>query len=112
MAHCDATDVGGGEDCVIRENRIARAGRIYYSAIGIIASGCDILENSLSDLPYSGICASGGNTRVCGNKVYEAMKMLNDGAGIYVTFGDGGVMRGNYVAEIASTSHNCQRHGL
>ena len=121
VENCTITDVGGGgiqlignSGCVVRNNKVTRAGRIYFSAIGIYTSDCDIIENDLWDLPYSGICSGGGKkgARVCGNRVSNVLKLLNDGAGIYVTFCDDGIMSGNFVENIPSEDRSWQRHGL
>jgi len=109
IENCEVTDTGGGgiqindiNDCLIKSNRVTRAGRIYYSAIAICAShssNCRIIANVLTDLPYTAICAGWGcdNFRIIGNKVYNAVNVLNDGGGIYVTGGDDGEITGNTV---------------
>ncbi len=103
-----------GSGCLIRNNRIERAGRVYPSAIGIIAQGCDILSNTLRDLPYTGICYSGKRGgEIARNRVTDAVNVLNDGAGIYVTFSENGVLRNNTVEDIPqSCEPDSTRNGL
>ena len=94
----------------IRANTVTRPGRIFFSAVGISASNCDVLDNELSELPYSGIT---GGSLVQGNKIDRAMMILRDGAGIYISGGRGGRMVGNTVSNVTQEPGlDMQRHGL
>ena len=104
VENCIVTDAGAGgiqlwgQDCLVRGNTVERVGRIYYSAIGIYALGCDIIGNELRDMPYSAIGSVGGDgLRINYNRIYNAVNMLNDGAGIYATFSIDSEMIGNAV---------------
>ena len=120
VENCIIIDAGGGgiqlrgnTGCLIKDSKIKRAGRIYYSAAGIYASNCDIISNTLCDLPYSGITLAGGDrSLISGNRISGAVRLLNDGAGIYVTFSENGVLRDNYVENVPSEGRQSQRHGL
>jgi len=121
VRNCTIKNAGGGgirikngSNCEITANRISDVGLVHYSSIGIYASGCNITENILANIPYTGISlADGPGTMVSNNHVKNAMTVLNDGAGIYVTFGDNGTMSGNIVENIQHTGHpHSQRHGL
>ena len=117
---CKITNTGGGgiqfrgnDECLIKGNMVSQIGRIYYSAVGISANNCDIVDNELDNLPYSGIVlGKGRGALISGNKINNAMHFLNDGAGIYVTFCEHGVMRDNIVTNVSSKGHQSQRHGL
>ncbi|MDR2750227.1 MAG: right-handed parallel beta-helix repeat-containing protein [Clostridiales bacterium] len=97
--------------CSIQGNTIQNIGLINISAVGIMASNCLISGNTLKDLPYSGIVATGKST-VTSNTVNRAMQTLNDGAGVYATFGNDGLVKDNTVMFISSSSSVEQRHGL
>ena len=100
--------------CFIRGNTVTRVGRIFFSAMGISASGCDILDNELSDLPYTGIaCLGGSGILIQGNKVTGAMKTLRDGGGIKASDLKRGRMIGNLVSDVTQEpGSDMQRHGL
>jgi hypothetical protein len=120
VENCEVFDTGGGgvqifgnTKCLIKCNKIISVGKLYYSAVGISATNCDIIENELSDLPYSGIVSGVGKGPIVrGNKINGAVKVLKDGAGIYVTFSRDGVLKDNFVENVPSESHASQRHGL
>jgi hypothetical protein len=105
---------GGKNGCVISENRIERIGLLYFSGAGIYATRCDIIENILNDLPYTGIVYAGGDGGIISrNKITDVMKVLSDGAGIYVTFCKSTVMKNNFVENAGKIGeYFSQRHGL
>ena len=117
---CEIKNTGGGgiqfrgnSNCLIEGNIVSQIGRIYYSAVGISANNCDIVNNDLDNLPYSGIVlGKGRGTLIRGNKINNAINFLNDGAGIYVTFCEQGIMRDNIVTNVSAKGHQSQRHGL
>jgi len=106
--------VRNGKNCVVAGNRIDNTGLVHYSAIGIYTGGCMVIENYVCNSTYSGI-AAGGDTgaSIIRNRVNNVMTVLDDGAGIYTTFGNNGIMSDNIVENVppAGLSHN-QRHGL
>ena len=105
---------GGKSGCVISENRVERIGLLYFSGAGIYGTRCDIIENTLDNLPYTGIVYAGGDNGIISrNRITNVMQILHDGAGIYVTFCKSGVMNGNIVENVGkSGEYFSQRHGL
>ncbi|MBI3922636.1 MAG: right-handed parallel beta-helix repeat-containing protein, partial [Armatimonadetes bacterium] len=116
--------IGGPKDPspeVPRNNRIANnyvhaCGVDYLGAVGIwvgFTDGTVIAHNELHDLPYSGISVgwqwnpeptSNKNNLIECNHIYDVMKRLSDGGGIY-TLGlqPGTVIRGNLIHDILRT---------
>jgi hypothetical protein len=90
---------------VLADNHIHHVGLSYPSAIALWTGGQGgpgnlVLHNEVHDTPYSGICCSGEDHRIEGNRVYRCMQQLRDGAGIYITFCKRIVVRGNVVRDI------------
>ena len=97
----------------ITNNYIHGCGEDYYGSVGIyiaFTDGTVTTHNLLHDLPYTGISVGmmwGGRTTVCRNNVveynhiYDVMKKMGDGAGIY-TLGSqpGTVLRGNVIHDV------------
>ena len=97
----------------IANNHIHACGVDYYGSVGIYVAytnGTVVSHNLLHDLPYTGISCGffwGVAPTVCRNNVveynhiYDVMKMMDDGAGIY-TLGSqpGTVIRGNVVHDV------------
>jgi hypothetical protein len=94
-----------GSEAVVADNRIHDIGLTYPSAIALSAGGrnCEINYNLIHDTPYSAITCSGENNRIEHNLIYRAMQQLHDGAGIYITFCKGIVLRGNFIRDIIDT---------
>ena len=94
-----------GNAIVVADNRIHDIGLTYPSAIALSTSGqnCEINYNLIHDTPYSAITCSGENNRIEHNLIYRAMQQLHDGAGIYITFCKGIVLRGNFIRDIIDT---------
>lgn len=124
---CDVKDTGAGglsltrgsrngdgnSECLIRRNTVTRIGRIFFSAVGICGTSCNVIDNELSDLPYNGISCSGGGILIQGNIITGAMRTLRDGGGIYVGNSKGGRMTGNTVSDVTQEpGPDMQRHGL
>jgi hypothetical protein len=101
------TGAGGaivrGSGSSIIGNRIHDIGVLYPSAIALSIGGQDGLaaHNEIHDTPYSAITASGTGHRIEANRIYRAMQVLEDGAGIYITFCKQILVRGNHISEIA-----------
>ncbi len=94
-----------GSEAVVADNHIHDIGLTYPSAIALSAGGrnCEISYNLIHDTSYSAITCSGENTRIEHNLIYRAMQQLHDGAGIYITFCKGIVLRGNFIRDIIDT---------
>lgn len=94
-----------GNEAVVADNRIHDIGLTYPSAIALSAGGrnCEISCNLIHDTSYSAITCSGENNRIEHNLIYRAMQQLHDGAGIYITFCKGIVLRGNFIRDIIDT---------
>ncbi len=103
VENCDIADCGaggvyvGGTKVVIRNNHVRQVGRSYPSAIGIFRGGneCLVSHNEVHDCTYSAINYSGRSNIIEGNLIYDCMKVLHDGAAIYVFGGKNSVLRGN-----------------
>lgn len=101
-------------DCNIINNHIHHVGVISTSAIAISAFCCNIIHNEVSDTPYSGISYGPFNGKKHGGKhvliehniVSRAMQVLNDGAAIYATFADNGIIRGNIARDIQQSDES------
>jgi len=127
IENCQVNDSGGGgiringiNNCIIKGNNISNIGKIYFSAIAIYtdrADTCVIIENELLNLPYTGICAGWkcDNILIKRNKVKNAVYILNDGGGIYVTGNKDGLITSNIVSDIFQKQDNpdiSQRNGI
>ncbi len=96
---------GGGNR--VTDNRVRDVGLDYRSSIGIVLEGAPdstIAHNQVNDVPYSGIWGeSPSGLLVENNLVYDAVREVPDGGGIYLPFAqgtsfeDGAVVRGNVV---------------
>jgi len=110
---CHVHDTGAcglkfGGECVVRNNHVHHVGRIYPSGIAVWGGGrdgqtCRIEHNTIHDTPYTAIACGGEDHRIEHNRIYRAMQVLHDGAGIYITFCKRIVLRGNYIHDIADT---------
>lgn len=95
-------------DGLFTNNHVQRIGRIYPSAIAVWiggeqGGGIEVSHNEIHDVPYSAVDASGNDHRIAHNLIYQAMQELHDGAGIYVTFCQRIVLRGNFIRDIEDT---------
>lgn len=105
--HIRQTGAGGmivrGAGFSITANRVHDIGVIYPSAIALSTGGQDgvVAHNEIHDTPYSAITASGNGHRIEANRIYRAMQVLEDGAGIYITFCKNILLRGNHISAIA-----------
>lgn len=111
VENCEVTDCGaggvyvGGERAVIHNNHIHGIGRAYPSAIGIYRGGreCRVTHNEVHDCSYSAINYGGVSNVVENNLIYDCMKVLHDGAAIYMFAATGCVLRGNLARDIVDT---------
>jgi len=103
VENCDISDCGaggvyvGGTKVVIRNNHISKVGSSYPSAIGIyrVGSECLVSHNEVHDCTYSAISYGGQSNTIEGNLIYDCMKVLHDGAAIYMFGAKNSVLRGN-----------------
>ena len=87
----------GGSRAVIDNNHVHAIGRSYPSAIGIYRGGKENLvsHNEVHDCSYSAINYGGEANRVEDNLIYDCMKVLHDGAAIYLFAATNCVVRRN-----------------
>ncbi len=101
-------------DNVIKDNLITKIGRDYHSSVGIFAGyteGLAIENNELADMPYTGISVGWGwtleatplkNNLIRRNRIHNVMRLLADGAGIYMLSRQPGTqLVENYIFNIA-----------
>ena len=94
-----------GDCSEVSDCRIHHVGISYPSAIGLWISGSDasIEHSEIHDTPYTGIAASGRDHRIESNRIHRNMLELHDGAGIYITFCQRIVLRGNFIYDVTDT---------
>jgi hypothetical protein len=97
--------VGDG-DQVVADCHIHHVGQLYPSAIALWGSGkgekgIHFAHNEVHDTPYTAVACEGENHLLERNLIYRVMQELRDGAGIYITFCKGIVVRGNFVRDVA-----------
>ncbi len=108
VTECEVTECGaggvyvGGEDAVVENNHVHQIGLSYPSAIGIYRGGknCKVRHNEVHDTSYSAINYGGENNVVENNLIYHCMKVLHDGAAIYMFAAKNCVVRGNVARDI------------
>lgn len=95
----------GGTGAVISNNLVRAVGRNYPSAIGIAGRGdrCLVSHNEVHDCTYSAISYGGSGNVLEANELYDCMKVLHDGAAIYVSGGTNCVLRGNMARDFKDT---------
>jgi hypothetical protein len=111
VQNCDVEDCGaggvyvGGREVVIRNNHVRGVGRSYPSAVGIYRGGneCVVSHNEVHDCTYSAINYGGRSNVIEGNLIYDCMKVLHDGAAIYVFGAKNTVLRGNLARDFADS---------
>ncbi|MGL1900758.1 MAG: discoidin domain-containing protein [Fibrobacterales bacterium] len=114
--HHQADSTKVTQNIVIFNNHISNVGTEYKSNPGItvgFAAGITIHQNTLTDLPYSGISVGWGHgthddthtpitkqNRITNNHISDYMKALPDGGGIY-TLGqqNNSLMQGNFIQQ-------------
>jgi len=104
---------GPGTRNRVEANRVHRIGVDYRSSVGISVEGArdtTVAHNQVNDVPYTGIWGqSPGGLRVENNLVFNAVRTVPDGGGIYLpfaqgtSFDDGAVVRGNVVHHAGGT---------
>ncbi len=105
---CEIADCGagglyvGGRRARLHNNHVHGIGRSYPSAVGIYEGGeeCVVSHNEVHDTSYSAINYGGRGNRIEYNLLYDCMKVLHDGAAIYMFAADRCVLRGNVARDI------------
>jgi len=108
IRRCHIRDTGAcgvilrGDGTEVSDCRIHHVGVSYPSAIGLWVSGSDALleHNEIHDTPYTGIAGSGRDHRIVNNRIHHNMLELHDGGGIYITFCQRIVLRGNFIHDV------------
>ncbi len=103
VAECGAGGIYvGGTETVIHNNHVHGVGRAYPSAVGIFRGGTrhQITHNEVHDCSYSAINSGGEDALIGQNLLYDCMKVLHDGAAIYVFGGQRTILRGNLARDI------------
>ncbi len=106
IAHCGAGGIYvGGTGSMISNNLVHAIGQSYPSAIGIFRGGrdCRVSHNEVHDCTYSAINYGGTGNVVEYNLIYDCMKVLHDGAAIYMFAATNCVLRGNVARDIIDT---------
>ena len=109
VENCEITDCGaggvyvGGSKAIIRNNRIWKIGRSYPGAMGIYQEGrgCLVSHNEVHDCSYSAIGCGGNANIIESNLLYDCMKVLHDGAAIYMSAATECILRGNLARDVA-----------
>ncbi|MGC5014740.1 right-handed parallel beta-helix repeat-containing protein [Streptosporangium sp. DT93] len=101
--------VTGSRRVRIENNLVHDIGLEYSGSPGLAVAGgeeCTIAHNQVNDVPHCGIVVGPGrSTRVLRNLVFNTLKVLADGGGIYLSgpqggsHDDGAVIRGNVVRD-------------
>jgi hypothetical protein len=96
----------------IRGNVVERVGADHPDAVGIIvtyAAQASIVHNDVAHLPYTGISLGWGwgtdsyarDNVVANNHVWDVMRILRDGGGIYTLSSQpGSVIEGNHITDV------------
>ncbi|MBX7256416.1 MAG: right-handed parallel beta-helix repeat-containing protein [Candidatus Hydrogenedentes bacterium] len=112
IARCHVHDTGAGGiraggGVEVSDCHIHHVGRTYPSGIALSGNEAEgksvrFLHNLIHDTTYSGIVCGGDNHVIEGNHIHHVMQELHDGAGIYVGFGKGMRLAGNWIHDIES----------
>ena len=112
IANCEISNSGaggiyvGGTNAVITNNHVHAVGLAYPSSIGIYRGGGrnnTVSHNEVHNTPYSAINYGGQDNVIEYNLIYDCMKVLHDGAAIYVFAAKNTVLRGNVARDIPDT---------
>jgi len=91
-----------GTGATITNNNIHDVGMQYSSGVGMFRGGWNFVvsHNEIHGTPYSAICFGGGGNVIENNLIYDSMKVLHDGAAIYLSGAKKCDIRGNLVRNI------------
>ncbi|HWH71266.1 MAG TPA: right-handed parallel beta-helix repeat-containing protein, partial [Candidatus Sulfotelmatobacter sp.] len=111
VANCELSNCGAGGvyvhgssntvyNCLIHD-----VGLMFPSAMGINGGGEHSLlaHNEIHDTPYSAIDFGAKNSVIASNLIHHCMKVLHDGAGIYVFGARNSSICGNFIRDIVDT---------
>ena len=79
-------DTLSASNSIISNNNISRVGetmRYTNAGIKIYGDGVEVLNNTIYDLPHTGIYFNGNNHIIDGNTIHDVVKKVNDGGAIY-----------------------------
>jgi len=108
VANCEVSECGAGgiyvsgSGSLVTNNSIHDIGVLFSSGVGIglAGRGTVISHNEIHGTPYSAIAYGGEGNLIEGNLIYDCMKVLHDGAAIYMGGAKRTVIRGNLVRQI------------
>lgn len=111
VENCEVGECGaggiylGGRRTIIYNCHVFGVGRMFSSAVGIFRGGerCLVSHNEVHDCSYSAINYGGDGNILESNLIYDCMRVLHDGAGIYLFGARNCIIRGNYVRDIVDT---------
>lgn len=103
VEHCDVGQCGaggiyvGGRNTMIYDNHVHGIGLMFPSAIGIFRGGTNnrVSHNEIHDCTYAAINYGGNTNTIENNLIYDCMKVLHDGAAVYLFAATNCIMRGN-----------------
>ncbi len=93
----------GGPGASAVNNLVHNVGLIYPSAIALWGGKRNekdrliIRHNEIHDTPYTAIAVTGDGHAIENNLIYRAVQVLADGGGIYITFCNDVLVRGNLI---------------
>ena len=112
-------EAGVPKDCRIANNHVHATGIEYHGAVGIwvgFAQRAVVAHNEVHDTPYTGISVGWQwnpqptpckQNTIEWNHIYDVMKNLGDGGGIYTLgFQPGTVLRGNHIHDVRRCPFN------
>lgn len=111
VENCEVGECGaggiylGGRRTIIYNSHVYGVGRMFPSAVGIFRGGeqCLVSHNEVHDCSYSAINYGGNGNILEANLIYDCMKVLHDGAAIYLFGARNCVIRGNYARDIVDS---------
>ena len=111
VENCVVNDCGaggiyvGGANAVVHNNHVRAVGLSFPSAVGIYRGGvnCRVSHNEVHNCSYSAINYGGVSNVIESNLIYDCMKVLHDGAAIYLFAGTNCIVRGNLARDILDT---------
>jgi hypothetical protein len=111
VSDAGATGTAAVKNNMIQNNYINKIGLEYHDNCAVFAGYTDttiVDHNEITDIPYTGVSVGWGwthtnypnlrNNKVTNNLIYEFMKVLRDGGGVYMlSRQDGTVINNNYI---------------
>ena len=109
IQECVAEDCGAGgialagNKAEVRNNTVLNVGLLFPAGTGIVCHGSNgqVISNRVANCTFDGIaCGSGTNTTIAWNTVSNALSVLRDGGGIYVTICSNYFINNNFITAI------------